>query len=197
MKSREQISYNMSRVRSTGSVIESRLGRAMWATGLRYRKQYVKMPGRPDFVIVRSKIAVFCDSSFWHGRNWPRAAQAIKSNREFWIPKIERNIARDKAVNRALRELGWKVLRFWDDQIFGGAERCAQRVLDAVNKSQKYGARQTRSPGRGFLLRRGRHDERPDKSRHTRPGRRRQRVPLRGHLSAKQESRRNPARVHL
>ena len=173
MRTREQLSSDMQRVRSFGSAIEIRLGRAMWAAGLRCRKQSSAVPGKPDFVIVRSKIAVFCDSSFWHGRNWAKAAQAIKSNRGFWIPKIERNIARDKAVNRALRELGWRVLRFWDFQIVGGAEQCAQRVLDAVNEKQK-NARQARNRRSGFRLRRGGYDERPDKGRHARSGRHRQ-----------------------
>lgn len=136
-KTREQISHNMSRVRSSGSAIEALLGRAMWAAGLRYRKQYSHVPGRPDFAIVHSKIAVFCDSAFWHGRNWTEAAKTIKSNRGFWIPKIERNIARDKAVNRALRARGWAVLRFWDDQIIAKAPQCAKRVLNATNEAKK------------------------------------------------------------
>ena len=184
MKTREQISYNMSRVRSFGSAIELCLGHAMWAAGLRYRKQYAGMPGKPDFVIVRSKIAVFCDSSFWHGRNWAKSAQAIKSNREFWIPKIERNIARDSQVNRALRERGWKVFRFWDNQIIRGAERCVQRVFDAANERQK-DADHARNRGGGFLLRGRGHDKRPDKGGSARAGRNRQRAAVRANLSAK------------
>lgn len=132
MKTRAQISYNMSRVRSAGSLIERQLGKALWQLGLRYRKQYSRVPGKPDFAIVGAKIAVFCDSSFWHGRNWPKAARAIKSNRGFWIPKIKRNIVRDREVKRALREHGWLALRFWDDQILSNAENCARRVLSAA-----------------------------------------------------------------
>ena len=71
VKTREQISYNMSRVRSSGSMIEKELGKALWALGLRYRKQYSKIAGKPDFAIVFVRIAVFCDSTFWHGRDWP------------------------------------------------------------------------------------------------------------------------------
>ena len=134
MKTREQISYNMSRVRSSGSVIEKELGKALWALGMRYRKQYSKVAGKPDFAIVFARVAVFCDSSFWHGRNWSDAAAAIKSNRRFWIPKIERTIARDREVNRTLRRLGWLVVRFWDDQILGNPGRCAQKVFNAVRR---------------------------------------------------------------
>ena len=134
VKTREQISYNMSRVRSSGSMIEKELGKALWALGLRYRKQYSKVAGRPDFAIVFARISVFCDSTFWHGRDWPDSAAAIKTNRDFWIPKIERTVARDKEVNRSLRQLGWLVLRFWDSQILKNPERCAKRVLSAVKR---------------------------------------------------------------
>lgn len=134
VKTREQISYNMSRVRSSGSVIEKELGKALWALGLRYRKQYAKVVGKPDFAIVFARVAVFCDSSFWHGRGWPYTAAEIKSNREFWVPKMERTIARDKEVNKALRQDGWRVLRFWDYQILCNPERCAQKVLSAVRR---------------------------------------------------------------
>jgi DNA mismatch endonuclease (patch repair protein) len=134
MKTREQISFNMSRVRSSGSEIEVVLGKAMWATGIRYRKQYSRLPGRPDFVFVKAKVAVFCDSSFWHGRGWPEAATQLKSNRNFWVPKIERNMARDREVGLMLNSMGWHVIRFWDDKIKRDAAGCALRVAQAVRK---------------------------------------------------------------
>lgn len=133
MKTHEQISYNMSRVRSHGSQIEQKLGKALWASGIRYRKQYKKLIGKPDFVVVRAKIAIFCDSSFWHGRNWEEAKGQIKSNREFWIPKIESNIMRDKQVNATLANLGWEVIRFWDKDIHSDTARCVSTVVDAIN----------------------------------------------------------------
>jgi DNA mismatch endonuclease (patch repair protein) len=132
MKTREQISYNMSRVRSSGSDIEVRLGKALWTAGIRYRKQYGRIPGKPDFVVVRAKVAVFCDSSFWHGRGWPESARQLRSNREFWVPKIERNVARDRQVGRMLKRMGWRVMRFWDDSIMRDAAGCASRVVAAV-----------------------------------------------------------------
>ena len=137
MRTPEQISFNMSRVRSSGSKIELMLGRALWAAGIRYRKQYRGVTGKPDFAIVGVKIAVFCDSSFWHGRGWPAAASAFRTNREFWLPKIERNIARDRAVNIELRARGWLVLRFWDTQIASSTDRCVARVLRAIAKRKK------------------------------------------------------------
>lgn len=146
MKTKEQISYNMSRVRSSGTVIEQKLGKALWAAGVRYRKQYKKLIGKPDFVVVWAKIAIFCDSSFWHGRNWATTRMAIKSNKDFWIPKIESNIVRDDQVNAALTNLGWRVFRFWDEDIHADAARCASVVVDAINECKLHGAhRQSRS----------------------------------------------------
>jgi DNA mismatch endonuclease Vsr len=132
MKTRAQISYNMSKVRGAGSVIEVALARAMRTAGIRYRKQYKALPGKPDFVIVSARVAVFCDSSFWHGRDWPDAARAFKSNRDFWINKIERNIARDKEVNSILERAGWMVVRFWDHEIKQDASLCASRMLVTI-----------------------------------------------------------------
>lgn len=132
MKTKEQISYNMSRVRRTGSLMERTLGSALWGAGVRYRKQYKKLPGCPDFVVVSAHLAIFCDSSFWHGRGWPEAAAAIKSNRDFWIPKIEGNIRRDTAVTARLTELGWLVIRFWDDDILRATESCVDQVLTVL-----------------------------------------------------------------
>lgn len=137
-KTREQISYNMSHVKCSGSRIERILGKALWAAGIRYRKQYKKLPGKPDYVIVRSRIAIFCDSSFWHGRNWKSEKYSIKTNREFWVPKIERNIIRDREINKMLKQLGWEVLRFWDDKIERQTEKCVEIVIKSIkNKTDK------------------------------------------------------------
>lgn len=136
VKSKEQISRNMSRVRSYGSVIERTLGKALWAEGIRYRKQYKMVPGRPDFALVGRKVAIFCDSSFWHGRGYPETGTQFKSNRDFWLAKIQRNIARDEQVNLMLRELGWVVLRFWDDQILRDTEECVRVVRRAMEQGR-------------------------------------------------------------
>lgn len=132
-KTKEQVSYNMSRVRSSGSVIECTLGKALWADGIRYRKQYVRVPGKPDFALVSRKIAIFCDSSFWHGRGYPNSSTQFKSNRDFWLGKIRRNIERDLEVNQALKDMGWVVLRFWDDAILSDTQECVRKVREAMN----------------------------------------------------------------
>ena len=131
----KEISYRMSRIRSTETSIEKRLGKALWAVGIRYRKNYKKAIGVPDFAIVKYKIAIFCDSAFWHGyKNMTTKRHAFKSNVTFWTQKIERNIQRDKEVNRRLRKHGWKVLRFWDFQIEKNLNKCIETVLATVKK---------------------------------------------------------------
>lgn len=118
----------MSRVRSSGSQIELALGRALWAAGIRYRKQYPIL-GKPDFVVVSRRIAIFCDSEFWHGYRWGRRRrEEHKSNQSYWFPKIERNRARDRLVNRQLKKSGWRVIRFWEHEILRDAMHCASQV---------------------------------------------------------------------
>jgi len=132
MKTKEQISYNMTRVRSSGSKMELRLGSALWAAGIRYRKQYKKVPGRPDFAVVWAKLAVFCDSAFWHGRYWPEEYESIKGSGDFWLKKIRRNIERDRLVERELIKVGWRFLRFWDEEIEIRTEECVVAVKSAL-----------------------------------------------------------------
>ncbi len=137
-KSPAEIRRNMSAIRSKGSQIEVALGGALRALGLRYRKNYKNVEGKPDFAFPSLRVAVFCDSSFWHGRGWgiARAAE-FRVNRSFWTRKIERNIERDNEVNRYLRGRGWKVLRFWDAQIKNYPSSCAKKVLKVINDRRK------------------------------------------------------------
>lgn len=134
---REQIHYTMSRVRSTGSVIETQLGSALWKAGFRYRKQY-SVFGKPDFVLVSRRIAIFCDSEFWHGYRWGnRTKAAFKSNRDYWLKKIERNRKRDRKVNKELELSGWIVLRFWEHEISSDVDGCVLRVRQAIKDRQR------------------------------------------------------------
>ena len=128
-RSKSVISFNMSRIKSSGSEIEIILGKLMWSNGFRYRKQYKKLPGKPDFVLVKYRIAIFCDSSFWHGyKNMSTKLHHFKTNRDFWVPKIKRNIQRDKEVNRAIKKMGWRVIRFWDFQIKKSLDKCLKKI---------------------------------------------------------------------
>ena len=128
----EQRRKNMQAVKNKDSSIEIILRKELWARGLRYRKNYSKVLGKPDIVFIRKKVAVFCDSEFWHGYDWEHKKEEIKSNRNSWIPKIERNIKRDTEVTQALTDDGWIVLRFWGNQIKKQLSDCADKIEKAV-----------------------------------------------------------------
>ena len=127
-KSKEQISYNMRQVKNKDSDIELALRRELWSRGLRYRKNVTSIVGKPDIVFASKKVAVFCDSEFWHGFNWKERKNDFKSNQNFWIPKIERNIQRDYEVNEQLKAMGWTVLRFWGRDIKKNCSECADSI---------------------------------------------------------------------
>jgi DNA mismatch endonuclease Vsr len=113
----EQRRQNMQAVKSRDSKIEVMLRKELYRKGYRYRKNCRTVFGNPDIVFVREKIAVFCDSEFWHGHDWENRKADFKSKQEFWIPKIERNMERDKEVTARLESEGYNVLRFWGKQI--------------------------------------------------------------------------------
>ena len=127
----------MSAVKSKDTEPELMLRKALWHTGLRYRKNYKQLPGKPDVVFLRKKVAIFCDGDFWHGHNW--AIRGLKSLDEelngysdFWRTKILKNIERDEKNNRLLMEMGWTVVRFWESEIRSNLNECVQRVVDTI-----------------------------------------------------------------
>ena len=128
----EQRRKNMQAVKNKDSKIELLLRKELWKRGLRYQKNRNDIFGKPDIVFKGKKIAVFCDSEFWHGHNWEERKKDFKSHQEFWIPKIERNIERDAEVTERLVSDGWTVLRFWGNDIKKNASACADIVLKAL-----------------------------------------------------------------
>ena len=124
----EQRRRNMQAVKNKDSQIELLLRKKLWNRGIHYRKNATKIFGKPDIVFIGKKIAVFCDSEFWHGYNWEEHKKDFKSHQEFWIPKIDRNIQRDLEVNEKLRNNGWIVLRFWGKQIKHNVVACADDI---------------------------------------------------------------------
>ena len=106
----------------------------LWQRGIRYRKNVRRVYGNPDIAFIGLKVAVFCDSEFWHGYNWDERKKDFKSNQDFWIPKIERNIERDKEVNEKLKSEGWLVLRFWGKEIKKETKKCADRIENALKE---------------------------------------------------------------
>ena len=133
-KTPEQISYNMKKVKSKDSKIEQLLRKELWSRGIRYRKNVRKVFGNPDITFIGLKIAVFCDSEFWHGYDWENRKNDFKSNRDFWIPKIERNMERDKEVNEQLQSDGWIVLRFWGNEIKKNPQGCVDKIEMAIKE---------------------------------------------------------------
>ena len=128
VKTKEQISFNMRQVKNKDSEIEIKLRKELWRRGLRYRKNVKTITGKPDIVFQGKKEAVFCDSEFWHGYDWEHRNLEIKSRREFWVPKIERNMQRDREVSEMLEAEGWIVLRFWGKRIKTDTAGCADII---------------------------------------------------------------------
>lgn len=120
------------KIKSKNSKMEQTLGKAMWASGLRYRKHCKDVFGKPDFCFKSRKIAVFCDSEFWHGKNYLEG-EGFKTNKKFWEIKIKRNIERDREVNENLKKSGWTVIRFWGKAIEKHTEDCTRIVLEKIN----------------------------------------------------------------
>lgn len=134
---KEQRRKNMQAVKSKGSKIEIALGKAMWAKGLRYRKNDQSVFGKPDFTLKKYKIAIFCDSEFWHGKDWEKRKHEHKSNVEFWHKKIERNIQRDEEVNLELLKTGWKVVRFWGNEIKKDLVNCVTKIEEIIDEVKR------------------------------------------------------------
>ncbi len=136
MKSNVSIerSENMRRIRSKNTKIEIALRKALWHKGYRYRKNYEALPGKPDIVLTKQKIAIFCDSEFFHGKDWEVLKPQLEhgKNGEFWIKKISRNRERDDEVNKQLLFLGWTVIRFWGKDIMKNTDECVKVVEEVI-----------------------------------------------------------------
>ena len=133
----EQRHKNMQAIKNKDSEIELLLRKELWKRGLRYRKNVKTVFGHPDIAFIGKKIAVFCDSEFWHGYGWEHRKDDIKSRRDFWIPKIERNMQRDIEVNDVLKSDGWIVLRFWGKEIKKDVCKCADIIETAVKNNKR------------------------------------------------------------
>ena len=122
-------SKRMSKIRGKNTKPEMLFRKALWKKGVRYRVHSKKLPGKPDVSIQKYKLAIFIDGEFWHGYNWQEKKETIKSNRKFWIPKIERNMQRDYEVNQQLAEMGYTVFRFWEKDIKNELDKCINDII--------------------------------------------------------------------
>ena len=135
-KTRMTRSENMRRIKAKDTKIERILAKAMWKEGLRYRKNCKDVFGKPDFCFKGKKIAIFCDSEFWHGKKFLEG-ERFKTNSDFWEEKIKRNIERDKEVNKRLESEGWTVLRFWGKDIETNTDKCVNKIMRYIQKDSK------------------------------------------------------------
>ncbi len=119
----------MSRIRGKNTKPELAFRKALYAQGYRYRVDYKKLIGRPDILLKKYKTAIFIDGEYWHGHKWQERKPKIRTNRDFWIAKIERNMQRDKEVNQGLSDLGYTVFRFWENEIKKELETCLGKVI--------------------------------------------------------------------
>lgn len=122
----------MGKIKGVGTKPELKLKKALWKLGYRYRKNVKILSGKPDIVYKKYKLVIFVDGEFWHGYEWANKKVKIKTNRDFWIPKIERNIQRDQLNNKMLADQGWTVMRFWDKEINKDLESCLNRIIGHI-----------------------------------------------------------------
>lgn len=118
----------MGKIKSVNTKPEILLRKALWAKGYRYRVHPKSIPGKPDILITKYKLAIFVDGEFWHGHDWQEKKKKFKTNSAFWIPKIERNMQRDEEVTQQLEELGWTVIRLWQHHIEKNLSCCVKTI---------------------------------------------------------------------
>lgn len=128
------VSKTMKRVRSKDTSIEVVLRKALWKRGFRYRKNVASLPGKPDIVISKYRIVIFCDSEFFHGKDWDKLKEQLQreNNADYWIAKIERNRQRDRDNDKKLMFLGWNVVHFWGMDIVKNTEECVKVIEEMI-----------------------------------------------------------------
>lgn len=131
---KEQRRKNMQNIKSKNTKIEVILRKALWKKGFRYRKNDIRLPGKPDIVMPKYKIVIFCDSEFFHGKDWDTLKIRLKNsnNAEYWIKKISRDRERDDEINKRLSFEGWTVLRFWGEDIKKHTDECVKVVEETI-----------------------------------------------------------------
>ncbi len=130
----EQRRKTMQNIKSSDTKIEVKLRKALWKKGYRYRKNYKLLPGTPDIVLTKYRIAIFCDSEFWHGKDWEVLKPKLLKgkNPDFWVRKIERNRERDYENDKKLLFMDWTVIRFWGNEIMKRPEECVRVIEETI-----------------------------------------------------------------
>jgi len=128
-----EISKRMSQVKLKRGVAETMLAKALWHRGVRYRLNFRALAGSPDIAITKQRVAVFVDGEFWHGHDWEIRKPKLKRNREYWIEKIEENMARDKRNDTMLEATGWSVIHFWEKEVLKNLDACTDAVVKVIS----------------------------------------------------------------
>ncbi len=131
----QQRRKNMQHIRSTDTKPELILRKLLWHNGYRYRKNWKGLPGKPDIVITKYKLCIFIDGEYFHGKDWENGERekVLRGNNHlYWVTKIEKNIHRDREVENALCNLGWKVIRFWSKDVLKNSERCLCKIQNII-----------------------------------------------------------------
>jgi len=128
----------MKKIRSKNTKPEIKLRKTLWSLGLRYRINDTTLPGSPDISFKKYRLVIFIDGEFWHGYNWGEKKAKIKKNRKYWIPKIERNILNDKENNSQLEYMGYKVFRFWAQEIDKNIANCLTQIIEYIDDYENY-----------------------------------------------------------
>lgn len=140
----DQRRKNMRRIKSKDTKPEIVLRKALWSKGYRYRKNYKNLPGKPDIVLTKYRICIFIDSEFFHGKNFESGYHSSKyqslkdqleagEHADYWLPKIEHNMKRDRQVDAELKDRGWNVVRFWSKDVLKKTDLCVKTLEEIIN----------------------------------------------------------------
>lgn len=132
----DSVSKRMSHVKLKNGKAEGLLAKALWKQGIRYRKNYKVLPGSPDIAITKYKIAIFVDGEFWHGYKWEEKQTKLKSNRDYWIEKINENINRDIRNDIELKNMEWIPVHFWERKVLKELPSCVNEILKIIEENE-------------------------------------------------------------
>lgn len=133
LKTTPEISKRMSNVKLKHNKAETTLAKALWHKGYRYRLNYKELPGSPDIALTKYKIAIFIDGEFWHGKDFEKQKETLKSNKDYWIEKIQENINRDRRNDIELLQKGWIPLHFWSEEVVKNINYCINEIEDCID----------------------------------------------------------------
>lgn len=131
-----EISKRMSHVKTKKNSAEVMLAKSLWHKGYRYRLNYKELPGSPDIALTKYRIAIFIDGEFWHGKDFEQRKTKLKSNKEYWIEKIQENIDRDLRNDILLKQNDWFVLHFWSKDVTNYCEQCIDEIIYAIENRE-------------------------------------------------------------